>query len=91
VWLTKTRSVSIFEHGPLKNALTAYGVLAEVGIMVFFVYTPFLQSLFQTASLPAYWWATSFVTLLILGPYTEYSKKWTRENPEGWWARNMQW
>jgi hypothetical protein len=23
--------------------------------------------------------------------YTEYSKKLTRENPDGWWARHMQW
>lgn len=69
----------------------AYGVFASVACLIFFIYTPFLQSVFLTADLPAYWWATCFVTPLILGPFTEYSKKWAREAPEGWWARNVQW
>ena len=76
---------------PAPLSLQAYGALASLCFVVFFIYSPFLQSVFQTADLPSYWWATSFVTPLILVPFTEYSKKWTRESPEGWWATHVQW
>jgi hypothetical protein len=50
-----------------------------------------LQNLFQTYYLPGYWFLPHFLFLAIMLTYTEMSKREVRRNPEGWWARNVQW
>jgi len=52
---------------------------------------PRLQNVFQTSYLMGYLFLTPLIYLAIMLPYTEYSKKLTRRNPTGWWARKMQW
>jgi magnesium-transporting ATPase (P-type) len=40
IWFVKTRTVSIFEHGFFGNKYINYGVLIEIGIVVFLIYVP---------------------------------------------------
>jgi hypothetical protein len=46
---------------------------------------------FQVNYLSGYLFLTPLIYLAIMLPFTEYSKKLTRRNPTGWWARKMQW
>lgn len=41
--------------------------------------------------LGGYWWLPHIGFGVMIFWYTEHSKKLTRANPDGWWARHMQW
>lgn len=43
IWVCKTREVSIFTHGILRNPVTLWGVCVSVAVMLVVVYAPFLQ------------------------------------------------
>ena len=46
---------SIFSYPFFSNHFLIFGVLVGVGLMAAAVYVPFLQTLFETVSLPLYW------------------------------------
>jgi hypothetical protein len=50
-----------------------------------------MQGIFSTWYLPGIGWVPMIGTLLWLLPYTEYTKRQVRTNPDGWWARKMAW
>lgn len=91
VFVCKTRFISLFEHGPLRNHITAYGIFVSIFISLFFIYVNGIQNLFQTANMPGYWFITPLAFAVIMVPATEWSKKKARQDPNGWWARNMAW
>lgn len=49
------------------------------------------QPIFTTASLNGTAWLVQLGFLAFILTYTELSKRATRRNPGGWWARRMQW
>lgn len=49
------------------------------------------HTVWQTAYLGGYWFLPHFLFGAIIITYSEYSKKKTRQNPTGWWAKHMQW
>jgi hypothetical protein len=49
------------------------------------------QPIFSTASLTGVAWIPQLGFLACALTYTELSKMATRRNPDGWWARKMQW
>lgn len=49
------------------------------------------QGIFATWYLPGIGWVPMIGTLFWLLPYTEYTKRQVRTNPDGWWARKMAW
>lgn len=87
----KTRFISLFKHGPLQNHISAYGIFVAIFVALFFIYVNDVQDLFETANLSGYWFLPQFLFGAMILAYSEYSKKLTRENPNGWWARHMQW
>ncbi|KAF8072642.1 Atpalpha [Scenedesmus sp. PABB004] len=91
IWVCKTRTESIFSHGVFRNIVTVYGVSLSVVVMIVVVYVPFLQGIFTTWHLPGIGWVPMVGTLLWLLPYSEFTKRQVRTNPEGWWARTMAW
>jgi magnesium-transporting ATPase (P-type) len=91
IWVCKTRSESIFKHGIFRNMVTVYGVLISCTVMVIIVYVPFLQGIFSTAFLPGVGWLPMIGTLLWLLPFSEYTKRQVRHNPDGWWAKYIAW
>jgi magnesium-transporting ATPase (P-type) len=82
---------SVFRHGLLKNPITVWGVSVSIATMLFITYAPFLQPIFGTAQLVGIGWVPMIGFAFFVFTYTEYGKKLSRRNPEGWWARNMQW
>ena len=68
-----------------------YGIFVATFAAIMFIYLDVLNNLFQTANLGGYWWLPFIISGVIIYFYTETSRKWARENPRGWWARNMQW
>ncbi|KAF6263646.1 hypothetical protein COO60DRAFT_1698701 [Scenedesmus sp. NREL 46B-D3] len=91
IWICKTRQESIFKHGLFRNTVTVYGTAVSVAVMIIIVYAPFLQGIFGTWYLPGIGWVPMIGTLLWLLPYSEYTKRQVRTNPDGWWARKMAW
>jgi magnesium-transporting ATPase (P-type) len=91
VWTCKTRRAPLFKHGPMRNAVTAWGCAVALTVMLVVVFVPFLQPIFQTAPVPGVAWlpAVGFGVWVFL--YTEASKRRARERPDGWWARKMAW
>jgi sodium/potassium-transporting ATPase subunit alpha len=92
IFLVKTRFSSIFYgYNIFKNYRTLVGLLVAFLIALFFVFFPFLQSLFQsgpiTGNVMFMWLGYAFFMI----PYTEFSKWQTRKNPYGCWSRTMQW
>jgi sodium/potassium-transporting ATPase subunit alpha len=59
VWICKTRSVSIFEHGVFANQVTLIGVAVALFTAAIFVYIPAVQPYFQTSGLAGPVWAYS--------------------------------
>ncbi len=91
IYLCKTRVVSLFKHGPLRNHTTAYGTFAALFIALFFIYVEAVQTVFQTRALSGYLFLPPLLFAVIMLPYTEWSKAQVRRDPTGWWARHMQW
>ena len=91
VFACKTRIVSLWAHGALRNSSTVTGVILALFISVLFIYVSALQGLFGTAYLAGYWWLTSlpFGAIILCG--SEASKAQVRKHPDGCWARRMQW
>jgi magnesium-transporting ATPase (P-type) len=85
------RQASIFTHGIFRNIVTLYGVSVSVAVMVLIVYAPFLQRIFGTATLPGIGWVPQIGALAFYLPWTEFTKRQVRDNPNGWWARNVAW
>jgi hypothetical protein len=50
-----------------------------------------VQGIFGTWHMQGIAWVPQIGALLWMLPYSEYTKRMVRENPDGWWARNMAW
>jgi sodium/potassium-transporting ATPase subunit alpha len=91
VWTCKTRRASLFKHGPMRNAVTAWGCAVAVLVMLGVVFLPGLQPVFGTAPVPGVAWLPAFGFGAWVFAYTELSKRQARRAPESWWARKMAW
>lgn len=49
------------------------------------------QGIFGTANMPGIGWVPQLGALAFYLPWSEYTKRAVRSNPDGWWARNMAW
>jgi hypothetical protein len=60
--------------------------------LLFFVFCCVCQQgIFGTWHMNGIGWVPQIGTLLWLLPYSEYTKRMVRENPDSWWARHMAW
>ena len=93
VWNCRTRSVSIFTHGIFSNAVTVYGVVAEVAIACAVIYIPAFQSTdaFQTRSLHGTFWLPHFIYAGYIFGYNEAVKWFIRNRPHGKVAQLLAW
>lgn len=89
--LTTYVQVSIFKHGLFKNTVTIFGTLISLIVMLLIVYAPFLQPIFGTAQLSGIGWVPQLGFAVGVFVYNEMSKRNVRRDPDGWWARHMQW
>jgi len=91
VWACKARRAPLWQHGPMRNAVTAWGCAVALCVMLAVVFVPFLQPIFQTADVPGVAWLPALGFAVWVFAYTEASKRRARRHPDGWWARNMAW
>ncbi|KAL6750151.1 Na+/K+-ATPase alpha subunit [Haematococcus lacustris] len=91
IWMCKTRQVSIFRHGIFRNTVTLYGCVISLVVILGIVYIHGLHSIFLTRDLIGIGWLPMLIFLLIMLPFTEWSKWRTRLHPEGFVSRYVQW
>lgn len=91
IWVCKTRTISIFEHG-FGNKLTFYGVALGFAMVVFFCYVPGIQDIVGSATVGWVPWACALVTGAVLWIYNE-SFKWyiRRAKPDDIFVRMLAW
>ncbi len=59
----RSNTASIFKLGLFSNKIVLWGILSEFGLLILLVYTPFLQSVFNTAKLGWVEWAFSIACI----------------------------
>lgn len=80
VFLCRDRSQSIFSRSPLGNPLILWGVLLEIGLLLFIAYTPWGNAIFGTAPISGKAWLFILLFAFVLMVLEELRK---------WFARNF--
>lgn len=81
VFLCRHPSKSAFSFGLLGNPLILVGIAAELGLLLFIVYTPAGNWLFGTAPVGAPVWGAALGLALLMGVLEEARKAWVRRRP----------
>jgi len=90
VWVCRTCTVSIFEHGVFNNTVTNYGVVVALLLGCFVTYTPGLQEIVQSGnpnSLDILYASLMVAGVLWFG--TEGRKWYTRNYPDHWLNKHL--
>eukprot|EP01138_Halocafeteria_seosinensis_P012728 gb/GECG01013004.1/.p1 GENE.gb/GECG01013004.1/~~gb/GECG01013004.1/.p1 ORF type:complete len:1008 (+),score=108.61 gb/GECG01013004.1/:1-3024(+) len=82
VWFARSRFVALKERCREMNTVTIAGVALEICLMIIFVYVPFMQPIFTTASIPFYLWLPSLMFATVLAFLSETCKYRAREGKE---------
>jgi len=91
IWMCKTRRQSVFIHGFFSNTVMLYGILLQIFILLFVVYTPFMQVAFTTFNVSGVYWTTAFLFVAFCWPYDEGRKWFIRNYPNGFAAKYLYW
>lgn len=78
VFLCRHPLKSAFSFSLLGNPLILAGIAAELGLLLFIVYTPAGNWLFGTAPVGASVWSTAVGLALLMGMLEEARKAWLR-------------
>jgi magnesium-transporting ATPase (P-type) len=78
VFACRTDKVSIFKIGFTSNRLVLVGILLELALLTILVYTPFLQSVFNTAPLGLVHWVYVFAWTPVIFLLDELRKAFLR-------------
>ncbi|HEX5675503.1 MAG TPA: cation-transporting P-type ATPase, partial [Azonexus sp.] len=71
---------SVFTFGLFGNPLILLGIAAEIGLLLFIVYTPGGNWLFGTAPLEAEVWLAAIALAVVMGMLEEMRKAWVRRS-----------
>jgi len=80
VFLCRHPRRSVFSYGLLSNPLILLGIAAELGLLLFIVYTPAGNWLFGTAPLGAEVWLFAVALAALMGLVEEMRKAWLRRS-----------
>ena len=80
VFLCRHPRRSLFSYGLLSNPLILLGIVAELGLLLFIVYTPAGNWLFGTAPLGAEVWLFAVALAALMGLVEEMRKAWLRRS-----------
>ena len=92
VFVCRTATVSIFQHGIFTNQMTNFGVILAILLGCFVVYTPGLQGVVQSRG--AFSLPILYCALLNFGchwSWTEGRKYFTRTYPSHWLNKYLAW
>jgi sodium/potassium-transporting ATPase subunit alpha len=90
IWVCRTTTVSIFEHGIFSNTYTNYSVVIALLLGCFVTYTPGLQGIVTSGnahSLPILYGSLLVAGVLWIG--TEARKWFSRNYADNWWNKNV--
>jgi len=90
VWVCRTTTVSIFEHGIFNNKVTNYGVVVALLLGCFVTYTPGLQGIVQSANPHSL--DILYASLMVAGCHwfgSEGRKWYTRNYPQHWLNKHV--
>jgi len=92
VWVCRTATVSIFEHGIFGNHYTTYGVAIALCLGCFVVYTPGLQTIVGAANpFSLIIFEATLLCAFTLWTYTEGRKWFTRNYRNHWLNKYLAW
>jgi magnesium-transporting ATPase (P-type) len=80
VFLCRHPLKSAFSFGPFSNPLILLGIAAELGLLLFIVYTPAGNWLFGTAPVGAEVWLFAVALAVLMGIAEEARKAWLRRS-----------
>ncbi|KAJ3070803.1 hypothetical protein HDU98_006192 [Podochytrium sp. JEL0797] len=77
-YASRTRFNSVLQQnpfwGPTRNPMLPYATVMSISVAVLFVYTPFLNNVFNTSPIPAMYWFTPFPCALFILTMDELRK-----------------
>jgi len=89
--MTKTRFLSVFEHGLFQNITMNFGVLLEAALIILIVVLPPLHDIPVTATdWGGFMWVLPIAWAIVL-VITEGRKWWTLKHPDGKVAEYFSW
>lgn len=91
VIVSKTRLLSVFQHGIMNNNFLLFAIVFEVCLMVLLVYVPPFNSVFGTEALWGPHWLLGVPWMVFLFAYDETRKWLMRRSPEGYVRRSTYW
>jgi len=91
IFCSKTRLVSIFKHGILRNKATLYGLAVSLAVGAIVVFVPGVQDIFSARPPPGLCYIPWVPFGIWVVCYTEWTKGCARKNPNSWIARHLVW
>lgn len=91
IWMCKTRTLSIFEHGLFRNEFTLGAVAIEICLILLIIYPPTSHSIFGSADFPKKFWGFVVIAPAAMLFWNEGRKWWCRKYPKGWLAKHAAW
>lgn len=90
VIISKTRRNSVFAQG-MRNNFMNFGIVFELLLVVFLVYTPGLNSVFKLAPVKAQYWILPLPFFMMIFGFDEMRKLLIRRDFNGWVKHNTYW
>eukprot|EP00048_Salpingoeca_helianthica_P021743 m.14196 g.14196 ORF g.14196 m.14196 type:complete len:1391 (-) comp6355_c0_seq1:24-4196(-) len=91
IFMCKTRRLSLYTHGIWNNAVMIYGVGLEVALILIFIFIPKLNSLLVGLPFPSRFWPMFLAPWAALVVYNEGRKYLGRRDPNGFFAKYINW
>lgn len=91
IWLCKTRFLSIFTHGLMRNEFTLWGVTIEICLIILVIFPPSSNDIFGSRPFPPRFWALIVIAPAALFLWQEGRKWWVRRHPNGFIAKRVNW
>jgi sodium/potassium-transporting ATPase subunit alpha len=81
IFTARTRTSSMFKHGLFTNGVTNIAIVGELLLMLFVIYSPFLQPYLGTYTVPAKFYWPALVSFAMLWSWGEGRKAISRSYP----------
>jgi len=91
IWMCKTRNVSMFDHGLLRNDYTLYGVVIEICLIILIIFPPSSNTILFSQPFPPRFWALIVISPFVLFCWQEGRKWYVRHNKHSWIAEKVHW
>ena len=91
IFMCKTRNVSIFTHGVLRNSITLWGVCIEICLILLIIFPPSSHAIFTSNTFPARFWLLICIAPVALFLWQEGRKLYVRRFPNSFVSKYIHW